>query len=63
MPDEPKLQNATKDKLNNEKKDEGEDVDMLTEEMEKEENSNGRKEGDQVLDLQMDQELTNMYYS
>ena len=61
MTDKPKLQNATRDEPNHGKKDAGEDVDMVTEEMEKEENSNGRIEDGQVLDFQTDQELTNRY--
>ena len=61
MTDQPKLQNATKDEHNHEKKDTGEDIDMVTDEIEKEENSNGRIEDDQALHFQMDQELTNRY--
>ena len=61
MTDKPKPQNATKDEFDHQKKDERKDVDMVTEEMEKEQNSNGRIEDDQALDFQMDQELTNRY--
>ena len=39
MCDQPKLKNATKDDLNHENEDEREDVNMVTKEMEKEENS------------------------
>ena len=61
MSDKHKLQNPTKDEPDHEKKGAGEDVDMVTEEMEKEENSNGRIDDGQVLDFQTDQELTNRY--
>ena len=61
MTDKPKLQNDTKDEPNHGKKDTGEDIDMVTDKMEKEENSNGRIEDDQALHLQMYQELTNRY--
>ena len=61
MTDKPKLQNATKDEPNHEMKDTGEDIDMVTDEMEKEENSDGRIEDAQALHFQMDQEFTNRY--
>ena len=61
MTDKSELQNAAKDELNHEKKDERDDVDMITEETEKQENSNERIEDDQVIDFQMEQELTNRY--
>ena len=61
MTDKSKLQNAAKDELNHEKKDERDDVDMITEETETQENSNERIEDDQVIDFQMEQELTNRY--
>ena len=61
MTDKPNLQNATKDDPNHEKKDAGDDVDMVTDKMEKEEIRTGRIEDDQVRDFQMNQEWTNRY--